>query len=104
MASQQTLHTSRKDELLRTLADSRRRAILSYLQQAPGNVATIRMLADELDTSHSGDDNVNEVVLVHTDLPKLEAAGVITFDKQGRTVRYRPDPVLERLLESIAEV
>lgn len=104
MASQQTLHPDRKDELLTILADTRRRAILSYLQKSPGDVATVEMLADELDPrDHSGDD-VTEVALLHSDLPKLDAAGVIEFDQRSKTARYEANVHVERLLDFIADL
>lgn len=104
MVAQQTLHPDRKDELLTTLADARRRAILTYLQEAPRDVATVETLADELDTRDPGRDDVTEVTLVHSDLPKLDAAGVIEFDQRSNTARYRANTHVERLLDVIVDL
>lgn len=104
MVPRQTLHPDQKDELVTILADARRRAILTYLQEPSEDVATVETLADELDARDHGRDDATEVVLVHSDLPKLDAAGVIEFDRRSNTARYRTNPHVERLLDVIADL
>lgn len=104
MVPQETLPPDRKDELLTILADTKRRAILISLQELPGDVATVETLADELTTRDHGGDEAVEVALVHSDLPKLDAAGILDFDKQDMTVRYQAVPEVEQLLGYIADL
>lgn len=104
MATHQTLQPDRKDKLLSLLADDRRRAILTYLREAPSDVATVEMLTDEIDKEDHGGDGSNAIVLVHSDLPRLDEGGLIEFDKQSMTVRYQSIPVVEQLLDCIDEV
>lgn len=104
MASHQTLHPARKDELLSLLADDRRRAILTCLRESPSDVATVQMLTDEIDKEDHGGTEANAIVLVHSDLPRLDDGGLVEFDKQSMTVRYRSVPVAEQLLDCIEEV
>lgn len=104
MATHQTLDPVRKDELLTILADPKRRAVQRYLQEPPGDVATVGMLADELDEHDHGGAGVTEVSLVHSALPKLDRAGVVAFDERSMTVRYRATPEVEQLLRCIADI
>lgn len=93
-----------KDELLTTLAVARQRAILSYLEESPDNVVTVERLANELDKQGQDGDSATEVTLVHSDLPKLAATGVLEFDKRSMTVRYHRGPEVEQLLQFIADL
>lgn len=43
------------------------------------------------------------VGLRHNHLPKLADAGVVDYDRQGATVRYRPREAVEELLAFVAE-
>lgn len=104
MASQQTLHPDRKDELLTVLADARRRAILDYFSGSPDDAATVETLTDELQGRDHLDGDPTAVGLVHSDLPKMDAAGVVDFDHRTRIVRYRADSRVERLLTVIADL
>lgn len=104
MVPQETLPADRKDELLTILADARRRAILSSLQELPGDMVSVELLGDELTTRNHGGDEAVKVALVHSDLPKLDAAGILDFDKQDMTVRYQAVPEVEQLLGYIADL
>ncbi|QLD90315.1 hypothetical protein HWV07_15235 [Natronomonas salina] len=101
MTLQQTFQADRKDELLTILSEAKRRAILTHLQDADDGVATVQELANEIDLQKDGDSGVTPVELVHSDLPRLEDAGVVEFDQRSRTVRYQGSTELERLLQFV---
>lgn len=101
MASQLDLRPERKDELLTIIADGRRRAILTALQDANDGVATVQELTDHIDKQDHGGPQVTPVRLVHSDLPRLEEAGVVDFDQRSKTARYQGSTDLERILEFV---
>lgn len=101
MTLQQTFQADRKDELLTILSEAKRRAILTHLQDADDGVATVQELANEIDLQKDGGSEVTPVELVHSDLPRLEDAGVVEFDQRSRTVRYQGSTELERLLQFV---
>lgn len=104
MTIQKSLHTDRTDELLTIIADARRRAILTALRDRPSDVTSVDQLVDDIDKEDHGGDDVTEIFLVHSALPRLAAAGVVDFDKRSMTVRYRATPALEEMLQFVAEL
>lgn len=104
MASHQTLQPDRKDELLATLADERRRTILTYLRESSSGVATVETLTADTDLEHPGGDEANAIALVHADLPRLEDAGLVEFDHRSMTVKYLSVREAEQLLDCIEGV
>lgn len=104
MTTQQPSQTDRTDELLTILADTRRRAILTALQDSPSAVTSVDQLAAEIDEEDHRGDDVTEIYLVHSALPKLAAAGVVDFDQRSMAVRYRATPALEEMLQFVAEL
>ena len=104
MASHQTLQPDRKDELLALLADERRRTILTYLRESSTGVATVETLTAAIDGEDRGGDEADAIALVHSALPRLEDAGLIEFDYQRKTVKYRSVPEAEQLLDCIEEI
>lgn len=104
MTLQQTFQPDRKDELLTILSEAKRRAILTYLRDVDDGVATARELVNEIDRQNDGDSGVTSMELVHSDLPRLEEAGVIEFDRRSRTVRYQGATELERLLQFVVDL
>lgn len=103
MASQLDLRPERKDELLTIIADGRRRAILTGLKDANDGVATVQELTNQIDRQAHGGPEVTPIQLVHSDLPRLEEAGVVEFDQRSKTARYQGTAHLERLLEFVEE-
>jgi DNA-binding transcriptional ArsR family regulator len=101
MTVQQPRHVDSTDELLRILADDRRRAILEYLRDSSTGAATVEMLADKIDEEDHGGDEANAAVLVHADLPKLDDGGLVDFDRRSMTVRYRSHETVEQLLDCV---
>lgn len=104
MTPQLTLDPDRKDELLTTLADARRRAVLAYLRDSPDDVATVGTLTDDIDEAAHGGKELTAVRLVHSDLPRLDEAGLVEFDEKSLTVRYAAAPDVEQMLTVIAEL
>lgn len=104
MSLQQTFQPDRKDELLTILSEAKRRAILTYLRDVDDGVATVQELSNGIDKQEHGGSKVTPVELVHSDLPRLEEAGVIEFDQRSRTVRYQGSTELEQLLQFVADL
>lgn len=84
----------RLDELFAVLSNARRRFVVQSLQRA-GRAMSVSELttdvvsweADMTDTGNASDERSPvEVALVHTHLPKLAAAGLVTYDDEAGTV------------------
>ena len=91
-----------KDDLLTLLADADRRRILTYLRDADDGVATVSDLGSVIDERDRSGSESTRIKLVHSDLPKLEDAGVVEFDQRSETVRYQACPRVEKLLRFVA--
>lgn len=103
---QQTVTT---DELLKAVADPRRRLVLKYLCENGEQPVTVDELATHLAAEGGGTDDSEDtrpkrIPLEHVHLPKLDAVGLVDFD--GRTVSLRAGPQerLRRLLQFIDEL
>lgn len=92
------------------VAERRRRRLIEQLRTNGTGQTTIEELVDRL---HRGElaprterppnrENL-AILLYHTDLPKLDAFGIVDFDFDRRTVRYRPNEQLEAVLDSLPE-
>lgn len=89
------------DRLFGLLRERERRQAVAFLRDADGAVA-VSTLAEHV-TADGGDaDRRTLVGLDHVHLPRLEAAGVVKYDRDAGTVRYRGDERLEALL-AVAE-
>lgn len=70
------------------LADRRKRSVLTALADRDGAV-DLDDLAHELvergGTGYDGDVQTAEIALYHCDLPKLDLAGVVRFDREEQT-------------------
>ncbi|WP_135821007.1 DUF7344 domain-containing protein [Halostella litorea] len=75
------------DDVFEALADERRRLILRRLREGDPPVSTGR-LARELadDGEAAGSKRELETGLHHRDLPKLDDAGVVTYDPESKLV------------------
>lgn len=83
------------DDIFKTLSNRRRRHVLHYLRHIDGTV-TIRDLSEQLAAWENGT-TTSEVVpgerkrlytaLHQTHLPKMDALGVVTYDRNRGTVR-----------------
>ncbi len=97
------------DARLQLVADRQRRWILQYVRDKPAEPIAVEELVDAVSRAMAveGSSTIDaeriDVQLSHSHLPKFAAHGVIDYDHDGRTVRYRPDERLESLLDSIPE-
>lgn len=98
------------DVCLEALAEHRRRRILSYLRNSPPGTATVGELADHLARPPAGPGNTFEVSpatvrkrLVHVDLPKLEAAGLVSWHRETDEIAYVRTELVERILTVLEE-
>lgn len=87
-----------RNELLELLSDDRRRLTLSLLvdQQTPLETGTIAETIAAVDADSGNppaDDAVEQVAIAlsHVHLPKLEAAGLLTYDRENALVAGDPD-------------
>lgn len=83
----------RHDELFDVLSSARRRLVLRSLQVADREMSVSELTSDivswETDITDEDIDDLRgtvEVALVHTHLPKMARAGLISYDDDTRTV------------------
>ena len=97
-------------ELLR---DERRRIVLARLRERKGKCIPLEWLAEEVASAQPvigspsplSDEETRRtaVSLHHTLLPKLDDAGVLTYDTDERICRYFGSDTLEALLDTIGQ-
>lgn len=91
------------DVVFDLLKDESRRHLLYYFRGRPREVVTVDELADHLrgrfDARPEADTDRFELQLVHNHLPKLDHLGVIEYDPQDETVRYRGGTEIERFVD-----
>ena len=97
----------RRGELLGALANERRRTILSVLaeERTPMGVPTLARAVAERDSDADGSSAEERVErahisLYHVDLPKLDAVGVVDYDRDRGTVEASVDDV-ESLVDGV---
>lgn len=106
-ASRNTVPSLSLDETLGLLSNRERRALLAYLREEGDRTVTFDEVVDHLVAQRSeriGEQTDRDHVarsLHHVHVPKLAEAGVVEYDTQDRTIRYRPDSRLETWLERI---
>jgi len=80
------------DDLFDALSHARRRAVLSYLHDADGDVVALSELVDWVtarEADRKGDQReVVAVTLHHNHLPKLAVSGLIDYEYRNEIVRY----------------
>ena len=98
------------DGCLELLADRNRRALIEYLRNVDDGEATVDELADNLHgvepVSASGPRSRGyqmDIQLHHDHLTTLESRGIIEYYPEGELVRYRPDPFVEEILDSLTD-
>lgn len=96
------------DVALRLLAEQRRRKVLRFLANNGEKPVPLDNLAAKItDGESTGNeeemDSYDSVVtsLYHSHLPKLQEAGLVEFDRQDSTVRYRRHEDVEGLLDHV---
>lgn len=90
------------DTLFDALADDQRRALLAVLAEVaePLDVETLAEIVGDHDTTGpdaefpAADSTRMEIALHHRHLPKLEDAGLVTYDTDAGTVTYEGHPFL----------
>ena len=88
---------SHVDKVHRAVSDHRRRTLLRYLRQRPGETVSLETAIDVVADPDTDPPDKHSVAidLYHKHLPVLTDAGLITFDSERLTVRYDPqdDPL-----------
>lgn len=92
-----------QDDLLALLATKEYRDTLSELRTRAGDVTSLTTLAADTPTRASAGTAVTALRLHHMILPKLADAGLVQYDSDERTVRYRGNEAQEALLDRIQE-
>lgn len=94
------------DAVFTILSDEQRRHFLYYLIDEAGGTARVSDVVDYLDTVESeatpGEGDSILVELHHRHLPKMEEAGLVDYDGEEGTIRYREDPLVEECLARVA--
>jgi hypothetical protein len=87
------------DTALDLLANRTRRDLLSYLATADGPITVEEAAAHLANTGgvHGQSPGRLEIALVHSHVPKLADAGVVTYDAPTGELDYRPDDAIERV-------
>lgn len=93
------------DEYLDILAHKQCRFVLYYFARHSTEVATIDDLAAFIreQTQQDGDTTQITSRLYHSTLPRLADVGVVEYDAQSNTVRYREHPPLEMWVNHVVE-
>lgn len=96
------------DACLRLVADRNRRRIIQQLRHESSSETTVDDLVDRLHSDGSVSDDDRRISreqlaidLYHSSLPKLDAHGVIEYDRERGIVRYQPNELVETVLDSI---
>jgi hypothetical protein len=89
------------DECLDTVGDQSRRDIIRELRSEHGGETTLERLAERFEHEEGGRVQA-AIALHHHHLPKLAATGVVDYDSDSGTVRYRPNEGVETLLDVLS--
>jgi hypothetical protein len=86
------------------LASTRRRHLIRYLRDRPGEAVTLSELTRHLGTVEEPSVTTNvRLSLEHVHLPKLSQAGVAEYRPRRNELEYRSDERLEALLAFVEE-
>lgn len=92
------------DEALRLVIGAERRAILRHLVTAGDSPVDVEELAAAIEAEVGvSDRNRTLLSLYHSHLPRLDTAGLVSYDVDGHVVRYRPNEAIEALLAFVTE-
>ena len=90
------------NDLLRILADPRRREIVSALETYEDNWTDVDTLHGSLLTTSGKTNSSNwETEIRHVHLPMLEDVGLIDYDGYSETIRYYRCDLVSDLLDAI---
>lgn len=89
----------RRDIQLEALAHTQRRQLLKYLHEEHPKPVPLSVVVAHLASTTDRDDHHVETVMVHRHLPKLEDAGVVTYDPQEELLTYIGDTFVSDVLD-----
>lgn len=99
------------ETILELLTDPCRRTVLYYLKDRPTNEISLDRLAEkvhEIDRSlparNASPREEITIDLVHTHLPKLQAAGIVSYDPDSETIHYTQNRGLESMLRYVETI
>ena len=103
--------TEATDQLIRALANDRRRFLLATLRESDDGVACLSDLARGIARRDSADGGTPDescleeavVSLHHVHLPKLQACELVDYDESSGAVRYRGSPAADALVALVAD-
>ncbi len=100
----------RLDRDLEALASRKRRKVLEHFLTADTEVTTLEVLSCKLARLNVGDGGDGpppteraRTELHHVHLPRLADRGLVEYDAESGTVRYRSDERVEVLVRTLAE-
>jgi len=94
-----------RDAVVQLLAPRRRRELLRCLQDHPDEAVDLPTLASAVSERCPGEGAMGtrmEIRLHHSDLPKLDEAGLVEYDRFDSRVAYDRHEGVEALLETLA--
>lgn len=90
---------------LKLLADEEVRMTMYILQDHEDDAVLVEDLSEELleETDAGRDQEMVQISMHHSYLPRMEQAGVIEYDESAEMVIYDPDQDFEDLLDYVKE-
>jgi hypothetical protein len=86
------------------LSSARRRATVRYLRSTPETAVDTGTVATHLSGREDALTPESELTALRAvDFPKLDAAGVVDFDREANRITYRGDEGIETLLDVVSE-
>ena len=98
------------DAILDILANPRRRALLEYLWEQPGNVGTVEeatrhiLLKESRKVGEQPSHDAIQSSLLHHQLPKMADSGLVEYDVRNQTIRYHENKRLETAYERVQDL
>lgn len=98
--------SERVDTLFTALADEKRRQVVRYFETGEDDVASVADLVDHAAGEKPEEQTLDQLEMTfhHVTLPKLAELGIVEYNSQRWTVRYRGSPELGQMLTTIAEM
>lgn len=96
--------SKRLDDRLALLADHDRRVLVSTLIAGETDRVQVAQLVEALSREHADGRSPEQIQLRlhHRHLPRLQKAGVLTYDDDSAEVLYHGDALLEACLSSVS--
>lgn len=87
-----------RDAQLQALADSQRRRLLQYLLEQHPDPVPLSAAVAHLTGLETHNHQQVETVLVHRHLPRLDDAGLVSYDTDAKRIRYTGDSFAREVL------